>query len=226
LARVNAYAPGADAPCLECAWSKTDYDQIEQQYLCGGDSTGRPNGAPAELGALAAAMLAVECRKMLAGEFDCALVGRQATLNARWHRLAVTIFRRNSGCRFDHGVWNIERLVCDTDKALIADLLAMHDSVRMPGHRFVRRLVCSLCGNVRHIFRLASSIDASTRQCSVCGNTAMVSTGFDVVEALDGSLPSEIRSRTLHEAGLRYGDVIEAGDRHFEIAADVVISQQ
>src|SRR5262249_8654546 len=65
LARVNVYTPAADAPCLECAWSDEDYRLLEQHYLCRGASGPAPTGATAELGALAAAMLAAECRKIL-----------------------------------------------------------------------------------------------------------------------------------------------------------------
>lgn len=95
LARVNVYAPGYDAQCLECAWSDEDYRLLEQQYPCAGAANEpAPNGASSELGALAAAMLALECRKVLAGEIDHAAIGRQATLNARWLQYSVTSFRR------------------------------------------------------------------------------------------------------------------------------------
>jgi hypothetical protein len=47
----------------------------------------------------------------------------------------------------------------------------------------------------------------------------MVAAGFDIVESLDHDLPEEVRNLSLDEAGLRYGDVLQAGDRYFEIAA-------
>ncbi len=113
LARVNVYVPASEAPCLECAWSEEDYRQLEQLYPCGGPANEpAPNGAPSELGALAASMLALECRKMLTGETDCAAIGRQVTFNARWHSCSVTSFRRNPRCRFDHATWRVEPLHC------------------------------------------------------------------------------------------------------------------
>jgi molybdopterin/thiamine biosynthesis adenylyltransferase len=219
LARVNVYAPSNEAPCLECAWSDEDYRLLEQRYPCSAAASApAPNGASSELGALAAAMLAVECRKMLAGETGCAAVGRQATFNARWHRFSVTSFRRNPRCRFDHATWRIEPLRCDTHEMRIEDLLAMAETVRVPGQRFVRRLVCSMCYGERRMFRLEGSIGAARRRCGAC-RRPMVAAGFDIVESLDHDLPEEVRNLSLDEAGLRYGDVLQAGDRYFEIAA-------
>jgi len=217
LARVNVYVPGYDAPCLECAWSDEDYRLLEQQYPCGGAAhVPAPNGASSELGALAAAMLALECRKMLAGEFDRAAIGRQATFNARWHQCSMTSFRRNPRCRFDHATWRIEPLRSNTREMRIADLLAMAETVRVPGQRFVRRLVCPACSSEKRLFHLDGSLDAARRRCGGC-RRPMAATGFDMVESLDRDLPEEVRNQALDEAGLRYGDVVEAGDRYFEI---------
>jgi len=226
LARVNVYAPACDAPCLECAWSDQDYRLLEQHYGCGAEADApAPNGATAELGALAAALLAVECRKMLAGEFECAAVGRQVTFNARWHQFSVMSFRRNSRCRFDHATWHIEPLRCDTRQMRIADLLEIAETVCVPGQRFVRRLVCPGCGNEKRLFRLEGSLDAPRRECGAC-RRPMAATGFDIVESLDRALPEEVRSQPLDEAGLRCGDVVAAGDRYFEIATNDVMGSE
>lgn len=226
LARVNVYAPADGAPCLECAWSDEDYRLIERPYPCGGPAGApAPNGASSALGALAAAMLALECQEMLAGEIACAAVGRQATFNARWHRLTVTSFRRNPRCRFDHAAWRIEPLRCDTRAKRVADLLALAETIRVPGQRFVQRLVCPACCGEKRLFSLDGSIDERTRRCSAC-RRPMAAPGFDIVESLDRGLPAEVRNRTLDEAGLRYGDVIQAGDRYFEIAANPVMGNE
>jgi molybdopterin/thiamine biosynthesis adenylyltransferase len=224
LARVNVYVPGDGAPCLECAWSDEDYRLLEQQYPCGAIAPA-PNGASAELGALAAAVLALECRKMLAGETECAAVGRQATFNARWHRFAMTSFRRNQRCRFDHATWRIEPLACDLRRMRIADLVELAGTVRVPGQRFVRRLVCPVCCGEKELFQLDGSLDAARRRCGAC-RRPMAASGFDIVETLDRELPQEAREMTLEEAGLRIGDVVEAGDRYFEIAANGVMAEK
>jgi molybdopterin/thiamine biosynthesis adenylyltransferase len=224
LARVNVYAPATGAPCLECAWSAEDYGLLEQQYPCDGPtSMPAPTGAPSALGALAAALLALECQKMLAGEVERAAVGRQVTLNARWHQFSVTSFRRNPQCRFDHAPWAIEPLACDTRGLRLADLLPESGAARVPGQRFVRRRLCRGCGREIRMFHLECSLDPSLRQCSACGKP-MATPGFDVVECLSRDLPPDVLGMSLADAGLRYGDVVQCGDRFLEIAAKGVIA--
>jgi molybdopterin/thiamine biosynthesis adenylyltransferase len=224
LARVNVYAPAAGAPCLECAWSAEDYRLLEQQYPCGGAAQfPPPNGASSALGALAAAMLALECRKMLGGESERAAIGRQVTLNARWHQWSVTSFRRNPHCRFDHATWQVQPLRCDTREMRLADLLAHGGTARVSGHRFVRRLVCPGCGREKRLFHLESSLDPGLRRCAACG-LGMAAPGFDIVETLSGGLPQAVLALTLAEAGLRYGDFVQVGDHHLEISGMGVIA--
>jgi molybdopterin/thiamine biosynthesis adenylyltransferase len=224
LARVNVYAPAPDASCLECAWSADDYRLMEQHYPCDGPSgVPAPTGASSALGALAAALLAVECQKMLGGETECAAVGRQVTLNARWHQFSVTSFQRNRRCRFDHATWPIEPWSCDTRKLLLLDLLADGGRARVPGHRFARRRQCRGCGNVIPLFHLECSLDPSFSQCGACGKP-MATPGFDMVENLSRDLPPEVLNLSLDEAGLRYGDVVQTCDRFAEIARNAAIA--
>ncbi|MCX6627730.1 MAG: ThiF family adenylyltransferase [Candidatus Solibacter sp.] len=224
LARVNVYAPAAGAPCLECAWSAEDYRLLEQQYPCDGPARmPTPTGAPSALGALAAALMALECRKMLGGEVEHAAVGRQVTLNARWHQFSVTLFRPNRQCRFDHATWAIEPLACDAHDLRLADLLPESSTVRVPGQRFVRRRLCRQCGRESRVFHLECSLDPGLRQCDACGKP-MATPGFDVVETLSRDLPPDVLGMSLADAGLRYGDVVQCGDRFLEIAAKGVIA--
>ena len=224
LTRVNAYVPGADAPCLECAWSEDDYRLIGQEYPCGAGEPA-PNGAPAELGALAAALLAVECRKLLAGVTEGGAIGRQATLNARWLQFAVTSFRRNPRCRFDHATWRIEPLGRSLRTSPVGGLLELADTVRVPGQRFVRRLVCPACGAAKHLFHLDGTIAAAVRRCAAC-RRPMAATGFDMEESLHRGLPGEALNQTLEKSGLRRGHVLQAGDRYFEIGAGAVMENE
>ena len=78
LARVSCFGPGADQPCLECAWTDADYQLLEQRYSCDGSPLATPaSGAPARLGALAAAWQAIECHRLLASGNDDPHWGRQ-----------------------------------------------------------------------------------------------------------------------------------------------------
>ena len=108
LARVNVYAPGADAPCLECAWNDEDYAALEQVYACGPEhATSAPTRAPSSLGAVPAALAATELRKLLGGESEGLLTGRQVLCDLRHHEYWVTRYERNPACRFDHQSWAV-----------------------------------------------------------------------------------------------------------------------
>ena len=61
------------------------------------------------------------------------------------------------------------------------------------------------------------------RRCGAC-RRPMAAPGFDVVESLGRDLPADVRSLPLDEAGLRYGDVLQAGDRYLEIAPSAVMA--
>jgi hypothetical protein len=116
LARVNVYRPGPGQPCLECAFSQRDYDAIEQTFPCG-ESPGeaRPGEPPATnspsfLGALAAALLAGECKKLLDGDHERAAIGRQVVLDILYHNHYVTTLPFNAACRMPVHGRSIEHL--------------------------------------------------------------------------------------------------------------------
>ncbi|HVS04231.1 MAG TPA: ThiF family adenylyltransferase, partial [Thermoanaerobaculia bacterium] len=72
LARADLYGAGEESACLECAWSEQDYAALETADPCG-EGEPAPTGAPAALGALAAALQALLCGRLLAGEAPPAL---------------------------------------------------------------------------------------------------------------------------------------------------------
>jgi molybdopterin/thiamine biosynthesis adenylyltransferase len=221
LARVNIYVPGEDAPCLECAWSERDYELLEQEYPCGGPAHSPAHtGGPSALGSLAAAMAALESRKVLFGDPGRTAIGLQVMANARWHQYTETSFRRNPQCRFDHAVWPIEPLRCRLEDMCLRDLLDLGGgSASVPLQRFVRRRLCRDCGRAETQFHLEASLDS---QCS-CGG-AMKAPGFDIVETLNGQLPPQVLRMSLAEAGLRNGDVLKTANRYLEISAGGVIA--
>ena len=124
LARVNVYVPATDAPCLECAWDDRDYQALEQAYPCANAEAGEaPTDAPSSVGALAASLQAIECRKLLMGQKELAAIGRQALLDAERHKHYLTEFRRNPRCRFDHAVCQIEKLDSMAGVATVGGML-------------------------------------------------------------------------------------------------------
>lgn len=230
LARVNVYVPGPDSPCLECAWDDRDYQALEQTYPCQGFEPNIPaTNAPSSLGALAAALQAIECQKLLTGELDRAAISRQVLIDASYHRHYLTSFRRNPMCRFGgHEVWNIERLGCSLKEFTVEQALRLGPaarngsvSLRLEGKMFVRRLTCPSCGATRPMLRLECSLSDREKNCQKCGKR-MIATGNSLLERLEGASVSRSElMRPLLKLGLRTGDVFSIGDahreRHYEI---------
>ena len=212
LARINAYIPAMDAPCLECPWGPEDY-ALERDYVCGGgNGAARPTLASPALSALAAALVATEIPKILAGDVALSAVGRQVILNAQNHSVTVTAERRNPACRFDHQSWHIEPRRCRLASATVGETIDALGSLEVEGHKFVSTLVCPGCCRREEAFRLNRPL----ARCPSCGRR-MVAPGFDARARLDSSLSPEHRALTLAEAGLRAGDVVSAGGWHYEL---------
>jgi molybdopterin/thiamine biosynthesis adenylyltransferase len=223
LARIIVYVPGENNPCLECAWSDSDYEKIEQVYPCD-DAAGTnevPTNAPSCLGALAASMQALECGKILEGHLDCAAVGRQITIDAQWHHYYEMGYQHNPECRFDHRSWSIEKLHCDLDKFNIDDALRLGDRIELDHMQFVKKLMCPGCGREHSLFYLSTALSPEARKCAACG-TVMIATGFDTLERIDKRSSERIGGFSLGKVGLRRGDVFHAGnEKYFEIVCDV-----
>lgn len=233
LARIEVYVPGPAAPCLECGWSEADYAALEQTYACNaGDDTPPPTSAPASLGALTAALQAIECEKLLAGQVQDALVARQVVLDARSHRHFLTALPRNPHCRFDHRTFGIERITASPAQLSMAQVLALAPVVRgvhgeltlrVDGKWFLTDVRCPSCGDVRPAyFRLSGRLPRSEAICAACGR-ARVATGIDRVERLSMLLPKSHLARPLSSFGFRCGDVFTLAtaeaEAHFEIGA-------
>jgi len=231
LARVNVYRPGPDEPCLECAWEDRDYETAEQAYPCAADEGPAPTNAPSGLGALAAALQALECEKLLAGRHEHVAAGSQVTISALGHRHYVTRFAANPGCRFDHARWNVEALDRQPDALALAEtfrlgrgaLGAQHEMrLGVANQLFASALGCPACGHRREFsLRLLGRLGAAARACPQCGRP-MRAGGGDVVEWLAASgLPPALRQASLGDLGARPGDVVTlagpTGVAHFQI---------
>lgn len=228
LARVNVYVPGKDRPCLECAWGERDYAELAVVHACDAGAAPAPRtNAPACLGALAAALQAIECQKLLTGQLDLALIGRQVLIDARTHRHFVTAFRRNPKCRFDHAVWPIGRLREDPRKLSVGAMLGLLGQGNRPvalafgGKPLIKRLHCPGCGFAREVFRLQHRLRPEERLCLHCHNS-MLSAGFHMKTRLSrADLGPDDAGRSLASLGLRAGDVVSLShgmnERFFEI---------
>jgi molybdopterin/thiamine biosynthesis adenylyltransferase len=236
VARVNVYVPGTASPCLECAWSEKDYEQLEQSYPCQGKAAqAAATNAPSALGALAASLEALECRKLLAGLTERVLGSRQVMLDATFHKHYVTTFSRNPRCRFDHEVFTVRQLPY-TATLSVQDVLALDPAAPgdddgrawfgVAGSHFVRALCCTACRRNRSLLRLEASLRPAELKCRRCGG-AMTASGFDRLDHLDPSaLPARVLSRSLCSLGVREHDVISVvsaqGAKHYELVSGAV----
>jgi adenylyltransferase/sulfurtransferase len=215
LARVNVYRPAEGQPCLECAWSERDYAELSTVHPCDTRVSNTPaTNSPACLGALAAALQAIECQKLLGGQTAEVLIGRQVLIEAATHRQFVTAFRRNPNCRFDHATWKISSLRQAPQKLSIGAILKQAPrsnglaALAFGGQPLVKRLDCPGCGFTRRIFRLQRRIRSSDRFCDRCGRE-MLSAGFYMKTRLSNAdLGPGDAGRSLASLGLRAGDVI------------------
>ena len=233
MARVTVYVPASDTPCLECTWADTDYDLLEQLHPCfRGTLHGAPTNAPASLGALAAAMQALEFQKLLEGDRAHALCGRQVLVDARHHTSLVSGFRRNPACRFDHAIWQVKNIEQGPNDVTLRHITDAHSQkpgrqgrtwIRVEGRRFVRRLQCPLCGRTRQTLCL---LGRTPPRRGICCGRPMEPVGFEMVDRLDlTSLAGRTLALPLNSLGLRKHDVLTVGsadgdEGHYEISGD------
>ncbi|PWU21225.1 MAG: hypothetical protein C5B50_02240 [Verrucomicrobia bacterium] len=215
LARVNVYRPGKDQPCLECAWSESEYDNLTTLYPCdqGTPKTSSTN-APSCLGAYCAALAVLECQKLLFGKSETALIGRQLVLDTTTHRAITTSFCRNPDCRFDHRIWTIAPGRPNLLPSPLGSILkrppvgGMHTELGFGGHAVAKRLDCPACGFGRSVFRLQHRLRDRERLCDRCG-AEMLAAGFHMKSRLSrADLGPGEAERTLESLGLRGGDII------------------
>lgn len=232
LARVSAYRTGAATPCPECAWDDGDYALADARRPCLGGAGAAPTRAPSALGALAAALQALECRRLLAAASAWDGAGREVVVAADTHRMVVTTLARNPRCRFDHRAYALLPPAPSVATTTLADAFALArralraDAVelRVPGHVFATRLTCGHCRAGHSLApHLRARLDAADLACPACRGAREVG-GFDAREWLDATEPADVTALPLARLGLRAGDVVSATDGrsvvHFEIGGD------
>jgi molybdopterin/thiamine biosynthesis adenylyltransferase len=233
LVRVQTFVPAADAGCLECAWEQGDYDAVEQDYPCQAGRASVPTHAPSSLGALAASLQAIECEKLLAGDTERTLAGRDLMVDARHHRQFVTAFRRNPTCRMaDHDGWRISTLAAPASLLKLRAMLVIGGAdpdggdqlmFGVAGQRLVLTLTCRTCGTSLRMFRLERSLRKPST-CRHCRTRLQVS-GFDLCDEAPLSVaPRSALDRPLSRVGVRPGDVISlktsSVEAHYEVGGE------
>jgi hypothetical protein len=234
LARVDVYEPGEDRVCFECGLSEEDYRNLPQRRPCGPPAQAEPaTDSHTGLGALAAALLALECRKLLAPG-EAPLLGQQLIYSAGNHRLLVNRLRRNPQCRFDHRTFRIAPLEGVTERDSLGQALIRAKelagvtgaaALSVPGKAFAQALHCPGCARTRSVFCLQGRGSRTARFCASCGGREILPGAFDLRERLDGQLPPRLWQTPLRRAGLKAGDVLEleheSGVWHYEVPAKI-----
>ena len=234
LARVAVYRPARDRACMECTWDQADYDVLETSYACQAETAEPvPTNAPAQLGALAASVQAIECQRLLAGDAGHLDDNHEIVLDAASHRQHVTAFRRNPMCPIvDHEPRPTRTLGASALTLTLPQALALAEqagsngevALWVEGVPFVTGLSCLTCGRKRALLRLRRALRPGDRTCDRCGGR-LVAVGADLADRLDaGALPGRARSRSLRSLGIRPGDVFGVGGpqaaQFFEIAVE------
>lgn len=227
LARVTVYRPGNAATCGECSWSEIDYASLEQVHWCGAEIAPATH-APAWLGGVAAALQAAECETLLRTEERPEDgLAREVVVSARHRTHTVTTYRPNIACRFDHVVWNIERLRVRPSRVAMSDIIGLVDRehqptarLRVEGHRFATRHACTSCGN--DAARLGILDRIAPPHCEACDRD-MVPEPFFTRDYLDASVCAQLHRATLATLGFRRGDLLtiesDDTDKHFELGS-------
>jgi molybdopterin/thiamine biosynthesis adenylyltransferase len=228
LARISVYRPGKHAPCLECSWDDRDYARKGAIHPCGLDA---PTNSPSALGALVAALAAIECRKILDGQWERTIAGKQLLVDMSNHRHYLTAFPHNPDCRFAHDIWQIERLTMAPDDISIGDIMALGEGASRSIHGavlryegvggFLTRLRCHRCENSETFLYLARRLSQAQTTCRKCGRE-MTAAGFDTTDTVEeATLRPQDLEQSLGSLGFKPRDVFTvsspSGERHFEI---------
>ena len=239
LVRVTVYRPDCDGPCMECGLTDAHYDTMDHALPCVGGSSDARAGeapstrAPAYLGALASSLAAAECERLLAGDIDESLAGRELVVSARYHTHFVTNLSRNPFCRFDHSTWSPEKLAARPHDISVGQVLDgrlldgqfggsdTRVELRVEPHRFVTKTRCEVCRKVGDALFLSGR--PANASCSVCGGSRVPQDFYTLDRLTADALPDHFRRLSLADIGLQRGDLfsISSGraERHFELGA-------
>jgi len=216
--------------CLECNWGVRDYELLEQQVPCRGDTAALATVAPMELGSIAAGLQVMLLRRLLSresAESRHELARQQWFLDLPSGRGWIGHYAgKNPHCRFDHLRWQLSPLPRSAGDITLGEAFALAGmetddaTFSVDGQMIVRRVRCAQCGAVRSVGgRILARIGSTA--CQQCSR-AMTPAAIDASDRLRRKDISAVwLDRPLAAFGLADGDVItlNAGDAtvHYEL---------
>jgi hypothetical protein len=182
--------------------------------------------APSGIGSLEASVGILEAEKLLSGESEHALVGRELYLDARHHQFYVTRLTRNPRCLFDHQTWTVSEVGAVTlGEALgLGGAPPSVSELAVEGDAFAGELSCPACRRKWAAWKLRSRLAEERPACAGC-ERPLIPSGSDQVERLSAKwVNAELLRRPLRDFGLRPGDIFSiracGGETHYQIALE------
>lgn len=198
LARISTFPAGPDAACLECGWDDRHYATLETAYPCGAEKAVR-TGATASLGALAGALLAIECEQWFAG---ARCTSQELVFDTHAFKHRIIDLHPLAKCRFPHPMTPIRAAKFFSSKAPISQLFAMGAAVSVVGAGdFARNTGCRACGS-RYLWTLANRLVCR------CGLAVHVSGSERMPRVSKADLTATLLVRPLTRFGIKNGDIL------------------
>jgi molybdopterin/thiamine biosynthesis adenylyltransferase len=210
LARVTWFVPSSSNACYMC--TIPDWSNVEGTFTCSRTTT-TPTGAPAYLGATAAALAAARVHDRQDGQ--------EVVFNTQHTKTLASRHVRNSACPFDHVTWQINTLPINPFVATWGPVIKRYsaNSVGVAGDVIVTELVCAGCGAKRsNLVTLRQR--GRPRRCGRCGEP-LDAPGTAMHEQLKvEKLPAVLLNQELAVAGIADGDILTFdGAKRYEIQA-------
>jgi molybdopterin/thiamine biosynthesis adenylyltransferase len=220
LARIHVFMPGEDCPCVECAWDEASRLTEEASFSCDGSEVQpAPTNAPARLGALAAAMLALEVGKIISGDWEHVASNREVLIDAKSHRHFVSRLVRNPACRWDHRTFQLREFRGAPSMLTLENLFGMGISdLHVENQSFSCQWICPSCKSGCEVFGLGNRILVP---CPCC-YAEMRPIGFYSLEKVNvADIPDNFTTVPLARLGIRAGDIfsgtMNGEEVHFEL---------
>ncbi len=213
LARVAVFGRGRSAPCFECGLSPADY-AADTSYPCQPIAEPAPTNASDFLGSLCASFQAGELAKLLQRDQQYSLLNQELVYDAQSNRQVVTRLTKRPDCGCGGSILTIRDLRAGPRSLSLERLARAAGAAKparvcltVPGHQFVRRLVCS-CGYSREVLGLLGRFSERVQHCPKCSEQ-MMPQGFSMSSDLClGELSSRELGKPLAFLGLAPLDVV------------------